>query len=182
MVKNLELNPFQRASLYVSIHVLFERLAAKEGIPVEVRELLESVGVELPSFTDEELEYISKYLNTFRAADVRLDLRPEVNAHLHLHIKSFISAAGYTAPEPVDSLTSMTAFVARLAIDIYTAQLTNSEKAQKLERILHRFLKTHLIPTLTQTKCKTLTKTIHSITTVLEKDCETLLKQFTKPT
>ncbi|MEM3032764.1 MAG: hypothetical protein QXF51_01130 [Nitrososphaerota archaeon] len=91
---------------------------------------------------------MSKYLRHFRASDARQGLGQAARAHIPLFIKSFIENTGYTSPEPADSPTSMTAYAARLAIDIYTAQLADVEESKKLERLLHRFVKTHLIPAL----------------------------------
>jgi hypothetical protein len=63
-------------------------------------------------------------------------------------LTAFYNVAGYSTEEPADSILTMTAFAARLAIDAYTAHIKNEEGAERLERLLHRFLNTHLIPTL----------------------------------
>ncbi|MEM4374371.1 MAG: hypothetical protein QXI97_05170 [Nitrososphaerota archaeon] len=177
----LELDHFQRANLYVSIHIFFEKLATGDQPPPEVKNLLESLGVELPSFTDEELELASRYLSSLRASDVRLDLQQATRTHLRLYIKSFIENAGYIVLGPADSITSMTAFAARLAIEIYIDQMTDGKKYQKLERLLHRFVKTHLIPVLTNAnpQNKPLSKTVQELAMLLDEDCDTLLKQLT---
>lgn len=144
----LELDPFQRASLYAATLTFFEKLANMERTPTEITAFFESLGVDIPDFSDEDLEQAAEYLKMFRASFMRLDMPPLARANLPFHIKSFMDSHGYTAAEPSDGIISMTAFAARLAIDAYAAHLTDGEQALKLERTLHRFNKTHLIPAL----------------------------------
>jgi hypothetical protein len=141
-----ELDPFERASLYVSIHAYLRWLAeGAEEPPIEVLEFFESLGVRLPA---EIPEAVADYVRSFRAGVRRMDLSPAARSNLQNHLEAFYSAPGYVSTEPADSLLAMIAFAARLAIDAYTAHIKNEEGAEKLERLLHRFLNTHLIPTL----------------------------------
>ncbi|MEM4560951.1 MAG: hypothetical protein QXS57_05940 [Candidatus Caldarchaeum sp.] len=177
----LELDSFQRACLYASILTFFEKLAGMEKTPPEITAFFESLGVELPEFRGEDLEQAASYLKMFRASVVRLDVSPQARAHLPFHIKSFMDGHGYTAAEPFDGIISMTAFAARLAIDAYTAHLDDGEKALKLERILHRFNKTHLIPMLANARPQNqkLHEALRRIVRLVAEDSGMLLKQLT---
>ncbi|MEM2096267.1 MAG: hypothetical protein QXR20_06610 [Candidatus Caldarchaeum sp.] len=178
----LELDPFQRASLYASILTYFEKLANMEKTPTEINAFFESLGVEIPDFSDEDLEQAAEYLKMFRASLVRLDVPPLARANLPFHIKSFIESHGYTAAEPSDGILSMTAFAARLAIDAYAAHLTDGEQALRLERTIHRFNKTHLIPALANARPQNqkLHQSIQEIVKMLTVDSSMLLKKLTR--
>ncbi len=141
-----ELDPFERASLYVSIHAYFRWLAEGAGEPpIEVLEFFESLGVRLPK---EVPKAVADYVRSFRAGVSRTDLSPAARANLQNHLEAFYSAAGYVSTEPADSLLAMTAFAARLAVDAYTASIKGDMSADRLERQLHRFINTHLIAAL----------------------------------
>jgi len=178
----LELDSFQRASLYAAILTFFKKLASMEKTPPEIMAFFESLGVELPDLSGEDLEQAAEYLNMFRASVVRLDVPPLARANLPFHIKTFIESNGYTADEPFDGIITMTAFAARLAIDAYMAHLTDGEKALKLERILHRFNKTHLIPALANAipQNQKLHQAIQKIVQLVVADSDMLLKWLTR--
>ncbi|MEM1943890.1 MAG: hypothetical protein QXO30_07095 [Candidatus Caldarchaeum sp.] len=177
----LELDPFQRASLYASILAFFMKLAGMERIPPEITAFFESLGVELPEFDGEDLEQAASYVRMFRASVVRLDVSPQARAQLPFHVKSFMEGAGYTAAAPFDGIISMTGFAARLAIDAYAAHLEDREKALKLERMIHRFNKTHLIPMLANARPRNqkLREALQRIARLVEEDSGMLLKQLT---
>ncbi len=141
-----ELTAFERASFYAALHAYLSWLADGEGEPpVEVLNLFESLGIVLPRKASSGT---AEYVRAFRAGRWRTDLNPVARANLPLHLTAFYDMAGYSTEGHADSILTMTAFAARLAIDAYTAQVKNEEGAEKLERLLHRFLNTHLIPTL----------------------------------
>ncbi len=173
----LELDPFQRATLYVSLHTYLKFLAEGSEAPYEVLNFFESLGVNLPhKISHPEGEY----LKNFRAGDHRHDLHPIMRAHLVNHIAAFYRSQGYEVVEPADSLTAMTAFAARLAIDAYFAQFKNPDMFSVLERSLHRFAATHLIPAL---RCVSLPGTlvayaVQSMTRLLEEDLKTLSREI----
>jgi hypothetical protein len=141
-----ELTAFERASLYTALHAYLSWLAEGEGeSAVEILNLFESLGIALPRRVSDET---AEYVKGFRAGSFRTDLNSAARASLPHHLTAFYNMAGYSTDEPADSILTMTAFAARLAIDAYTAHINNEEGAERLERLLHRFLNTHLIPTL----------------------------------
>jgi hypothetical protein len=141
-----ELTAFERASFYTALHAYLSWMADGNGEPpVEILNLFESLGIVLPRKASSET---AEYVKGFRAGSFRTDLNPTARASLPHHLSAFYNMAGYSTEEPADSILTMTAFAARLAIDAYTAHIKNEEGAEKLERLLHRFLNTHLIPTL----------------------------------
>ncbi|MCS7137096.1 MAG: hypothetical protein NZ941_01855, partial [Candidatus Caldarchaeum sp.] len=142
--ERMELDEFQRASLYVSTYVLFSSIAEGKTPPQEVEAFFESMGVDLPQTGAQA----SEYLRRLKASEVRLDLPATARANLHNHVKVFMAQAGYEAPEPADSATSMAAFAARLAVDAYLASLTGQTRGGQAELKLVKFLQTHLLPTL----------------------------------
>jgi len=143
-------NSFERAGLYVSLHAYLSWVAGGGGgPPVEVFNFFESLGVELPREIGRET---SEYVRNFRAGDARDDLNPVARANLPNHLAAFYKASGYVSTEPADSLTTMTAFAARLAMDAYTAHVRGDGEADRVERQLHRFIQTHLLPTLEHVK------------------------------
>ncbi|MEM1946860.1 MAG: hypothetical protein QXG69_01490 [Candidatus Caldarchaeum sp.] len=178
----LPFDRFQRASFYAAILTFFEKLVNEERPPYEITAFFESLGVELPDFSGEDLKQASEYLKMFRASIVRLDISPVAREHLPSHIRLFMESHGYTAAEPFDGIISMTAFAARLAIDAYTAHLTDGDKALELERTLHRFNKTHLIPALANTKPQNqkLHQAIQEMARLVAADSGVLLKRLTQ--
>jgi hypothetical protein len=141
-----ELTTFERASLYTALHAYLSWMADGNGEPpVEILNLFESLGIALPRRVSDET---AEYVRGFRAGSFRTDLNFAALANLPHHLTAFYNVAGYSTEEPADSILTMTAFAARLAIDAYAAHIKNEKGAEKLERLLHRFLNTHLIPTL----------------------------------
>ena len=141
-----ELTAFERASFYTALHAYLSWLADGKGEPpVEILNLFESLGIALPRRVSDET---AEYVRGFRASSFRTDLNLAARANLPHHLTAFYNMAGYSTDESADSILTMTAFAARLAIDAYTAHIKNEEGAERLERLLHRFLNTHLIPTL----------------------------------
>jgi hypothetical protein len=141
-----ELTAFERASFYTALHAYLSWLADGNGEPpVEILNLFESLGIVLPRKASSET---AEYVRGFRAGYFRTDLNPAARANLPHHLSAFYNMARYSTEEPADSILTMMAFAARLAIDAYTAHIKNEEGAEKLERFLHRFLNAHLIPTL----------------------------------
>ncbi len=167
---------FQRANLYVSIYVMLRYISSGEEVPVEVAEFLEAVGVEVPK-SDYELV---KYIGTLTASAVRTDLPPASRNQLRQHVKAFMTQAGYEVPETADSLLTMAAFAARLAIDAYVKQLTDEREADRLWRLLTRFLNTHLLPTLRLAKPtnQTAAKTLTTLANIIKEDVQDLAKKF----
>ena len=167
---------FQRANLYVSIYIMLSCISRGENIPEEVAEFLEAVGVEVPE-PDEEL---AKIFATLSASMVRTDLTPASRNQLPHLIRVFMTQAGYEAPEAADSLLTMAAFAARLAIDAYVKQLTDEREADRLRRLLTRFLNTHLLPTLHLAKPanQTAAKTLTTLTDIIKEDVQDLAKIF----
>ncbi len=177
-----ELDPFERASLYVSIHAYFIWLAEGAGEPpIEVLEFFESLGVRLPK---EVPKAVADYVRSFRAGVSRTDLSPAARANLQNHLEAFYSSAGYVSTEPADSLLAMTAFAARLAVDAYTASIKGDISADKLERQLHRFINTHLIPTLKHLKPteEELTHAIDELTRIVSEDAGILASRLSRAT
>jgi hypothetical protein len=94
---------------------------------VEILNLFESLGVVLPRKASGET---AEYVRGFRAGVCRTDLNPAARASLPNHLAAFYNMAGYSTDEPADSILTMTAFAARLAID--TSQHTSKTmEAQK---------------------------------------------------
>ncbi len=163
---------FQRASFYVSVYILLRSLADCEKVPEEVEEFLDAVGVEVPEPNAE----LARLIQTLAASNVRTDLPPSSRKQLPHHIKAFMTQAGYESSEPVDSILTMTAFAARLAIDAYIKQLTDDREAERIERLLIRFLNTHLLPTLKHAN-SALTETL---TQTISEDAQHLAQKFIK--
>ena len=65
----------------------------------------------------------AEYVRGFRAGSLRTDLNFAARANLPHHLTAFYNMAGYSTEEPADSILTMTAFAARLAIDAYTAHI-----------------------------------------------------------
>lgn len=135
---------FNRANLYVSLHLMLSSLAENKEPPEEVKAFLDSCGVEVPRISGSS----SRYLANLSATELRRDLTPIAREHLSTHIKAFIEQAGYIPPEPADKLLHMTAFAARLAIDACNKYSLEQEQARKLEKTLLRFVQTHFLPSL----------------------------------
>ena len=178
----MELTSFEKASLYTAIHTYLSWLAGGEGEPpVEILNLFESLGVVLPRKASGET---AEYVRGFRAGVCRTDLNPAARASLPNHLAAFYNMAGYSTDEPADSILTMTAFAARLAIDTYTAHIKDDGSAERLERLLHRFLNTHLIPTLTHFKPpeKEVADAIEEITQLVVEDMRYLTARLSRQT
>ncbi len=174
------LDPFERAGLYVALHAYIAWLAGEaDRFPSEALNLFASLGVEL---LREAPEDVSAYLRRFRASTHRIDLSPIVRSNLENYIKAFYSSAGYSSSEPADSLLSMTAFAARLAIDAYTAHIMGDEADDELERRLHRFIQTHLIPVLQHIDPpgEILAGAIHELKRIINEDANSLAARLSR--
>jgi len=177
-----ELDPFERASLYVSLHAYLRWLAEGAGEPpLEVLNFFESLGVRLPA---EVPETVAEYVRHLRAETCRPDLSPAARANLQNHLAAFYSAAGYVSTEPADCLAAMTAFAARLAMDAYKAYIRGDTGAEKIERCLHRFINTHLIPALKHLKPteEVLAHAIDGLTRIVSEDAGILASRFSRAT
>ncbi|MCS7127455.1 MAG: hypothetical protein NZ953_03580 [Thaumarchaeota archaeon] len=174
---NFLLDPFQRANLYVSIFTLLQSLAEGSEPPVEVREFLEALGVEVPELD----RTVARELGRVAARDVRVDLPEGLRRHLHLHLRSFAERMGYEVPEPADGLINMVALAARLAMDAFTAGAGDAERAEELERALLRFLMTHLLPVLEDLSVpdEGLRRLIGGVVDLIKADVEDLKAKFT---
>jgi hypothetical protein len=177
-----ELNSFERANLYVALHVYFSWLADSVGEPpVEVLNFFESLGVELPRRVSREtVEYIKRY----RAGIFRTDLNLVAREFLKDHLTALYRAAGYVLTEPADSLLAMTAFAARLAINAYISHIKGDKSAEKFERQLHRFIKTHLIPALEHVKPpeKIFSNVVEELTQIIKDDAKLLAARLSRQT
>lgn len=175
-----ELDPFERASLYVSLHAYLRWLPEGAGEqPLEVLNFFESLGVRLPA---EVPETVAEYVRHLRAEMCRPDLSPAARANLQNHLAAFYSAAGYVSTEPSDSLLAMTAFTARLAMDAYTARIKEDPSSDKLERQLHRFINTHLIPVLQHLKPpeEITAHAFTELTRLISKDAKSIAAQLSR--
>lgn len=175
------LNAFERASLYVSLHTYMSWAASgKEQAPAEVVAFFENLGVNLPTSTS---EISAHYLKSFRAGVHRQDINPTARANLQNHLTAFYTSSGYVSSEPSDSISSMTAFAARLAIDAYLSTVRNDDvSAERLERQLHRFLKTHLIPALEHLKPpgEDLAEAVEKLAQLVKEDASALAMQLSR--
>jgi len=177
-----ELNSFERASLYVALHVYFNWLAS--GVrepPVEVLSFFESLGVKLPRRTSKET---AEYIKCYRAGIFRTDLNSVAREFLKDHLTALYRAAGYVSTEPADSLLAMTAFAARLAINAYLSHIQGDGSTEKLEQQLHRFIKTHLIPALEHVKPpeKIFSNAVKKLTQIIKDDAGLLAKRLSHQT
>ncbi|MCX8201907.1 MAG: hypothetical protein N3H84_07395 [Candidatus Caldarchaeum sp.] len=166
---------FHRASFYVSLHVLLKSYAEKTEPPHEIKAFFEGMGVELASVNEVSAEYLADV----SASDLRKDLPFIARQHLPSHIKSFIEQSGYTPPDSAEKLLNMTAYAARLAIDAYNDHL-RGEHAYHYEKILLRFLHTHLLPALQNlnTTDENLNKIIAQLVRLLQIDRAKLFARF----
>ncbi len=174
------LDPFERAGLYVALHAYIAWLAGEaDRLPSEALNFFESLGVELPREAPEE---VSDYLRRFRASTHRTDLSPIVRTNLENYLKAFYSSAGYSSSEPADSLLTMTAFAARLAIDAYDAHVRGDEETDGLERRLHRFVNTHLLPSLRAVRPpgEEFARAVEELTRLVGEDARTLASKFSR--
>ena len=173
----MEIDAFHRASLYVSLHTYLKCLAEGSETPVEILNFFESLDVKLPRKISPA---VSEYFRNYRAGAHRDDLQPSMRAHLANHIAAFYRSLGYEVDGPADSLAAMTAFAARLAIDAYFTHLRSPDNALMIEKSLHRFTVTHLIPALLSVRPPdTLTAdAVQSVTRLLKDDLKTLARMI----
>ena len=174
------LGSFERANLYVALHIYFRWIAEGGGEPpIEVINFYESLGVQLPTEVPDD---VAEYVRHFRAGSCRTDLNPAARSNLQNHLTAFYNSAGYVSTEPADSLLAITAFAARLAIDAYTAQMSGAWNVKDLERRLHRFVNTHLLPTLRVVRPprEEFCRAIDGLTRLLSEDVRTLASKFTR--
>ena len=175
-----ELNPFERAGLYVSLHAYLSWVAGGGGEPpVEVFSFFEALGIQLPREISRET---ADYVKNFRAGVSRTDLSPVARASLPHHLTAFYKSAGYLSTEPADSLSAMTAFAARLAMDAYTAHVRGEGDAEGLERKLYRFVNTHLMPALEYLKPEepAAAEAVKALTELIKEDAETLKAKLSR--
>ncbi|MEN3047183.1 MAG: hypothetical protein ABDH63_00140 [Candidatus Caldarchaeales archaeon] len=170
------LDSFERANLYVSVFSLLQSLAEGSDPPVEVRELLEALGLEVPEFDREA----ARELGRVTARDVRADVPGGLRRHLHLHVKSFAERTGYEVPEPADGLINMAALAARLAMDAFAAEPEDVKRSEELERALMRFLQTHMLPALESLSVPDagLRRLIGEVVALIRADVEDLKAKF----
>ena len=128
MVKTM-VGSLDRASLYLAMSLAL--LGVREGV-----EFSRELGADLEGCDR----------RTLRASILRVDYDPVTRSLLPRAIAEFYENAGFEAVEEPDSLVTMLAFI---------AQLAKQDSIESL-KIQHRFLRVHLIPTLTRAveKCR----------------------------